>query len=105
MSSIEVEPKHLTQILNILKAYVPLNAKVYAFGSRAKGCAKEYSDLDLAIDLNGEKLGFELECKIKVAFEDSLIPYTVDVIDLNSISESFKTNIKDDLVALPNFSA
>lgn len=105
MNTIDIQPKHLTSVLDILKTHIPQNAKIYVFGSRAKGCAKEYSDLDLAIDLDGEKLGFNLECKIKTAFENSLIPYTVDVVDLNAISDSFKTNIENDLIELPNTSA
>jgi len=99
MTKLDIESNHLVQVLAILKTHLPANAKVYVFGSRAKNEAKQYSDLDLAIDL-GQKLDFSLECKLKVDFEESLIPYTVDVVDLNSISESFRDNIKNDLVEL-----
>jgi len=96
---LDIQTHHLTQIIEILKTYLPKNAKVYAFGSRARNDAKQYSDLDLAIDL-GAKIDFQLECNLKVAFEDSLIPYNVDIIDLNSINKSFKNNIEDDLIEL-----
>lgn len=102
---LDVEPRHLKLIMGILKKHLPLGAKVYAFGSRAKNCAKQYSDLDLAIDINGDKLDFSTESKLKSDFENSLIPYTLDVVDLNSISESFRNNIKNDLIELTNLSA
>jgi type I restriction enzyme S subunit len=70
---------------------------VYAFGSRVKGKAKEFSDLDLAIDNHG-KAAPDLICRLLSDFEESDLPFKVDVIDLNDISESFYDAIRNDLV-------
>jgi uncharacterized protein len=94
-----VEVRHLELIKKIFKQIVP-DAILYVFGSRAKNCAKPYSDLDLAIDLNGQKIDLSTLAKLKSAFEETTIPYKIDVVDLNSISDEFKNNIKDDLVKL-----
>jgi prepilin-type N-terminal cleavage/methylation domain-containing protein len=96
---INVEPRHLEIIKEILSKYVS-DAKIYVFGSRAKKSAKPYSDLDIAVDLNDQKLNLSILAKLTSAFEQTTIPYKIDVIDLNSISEEFKNNIKNDLIEL-----
>ena len=57
------------------------NAHIYLFGSRARGDASEYSDIDIAIESNDpikEKLS-----NVRFMIEESLIPYKVDLIDLS----------------------
>ena len=66
-----------------------MDVKVWVFGSRTNWTTKDSSDLDLALD--GEsKLSHKLLGALKGAFEDSTLPYTVDVVDLNQIGESFR---------------
>ena len=83
-------------IKNILKAYT---GKFYAYGSRVKGTAQKYSDVDIAIKCQ-EKIPFDKFLTLKAFFEDSTFPYQVDLIDLDSISEKFSNLIKDDLVEI-----
>lgn len=68
------------------------NGRVMAFGSRCKGTHKEYSDLDLAIDINRKMTLKELG-DIKEAFEESTLNYRVDVLDYNGISAEFRAVI------------
>ena len=86
-------------IRETLKKYIPNpRAKFYIFGSRAKGKYKEYSDVDIAIDCpNLEK---SIKSKIELEFENSTFPYEVDIVDLNSIKETFKNLIQNDLVLI-----
>lgn len=100
MTIIDIEPKHKSIVLDILTTFLPSDTIIYVFGSRAKNCAKPHSDLDIAVEIPNKKLNLSILAKLKSAFEDSLIPYTVDIIDLNNITDEFKTNIKDDLVEL-----
>lgn len=101
MSKIDITEEYLNIILNIFKKYlIGTNSKIYAFGSRAKQTAKPYSDLDLAIDMSKSKLPIELEEKIKLELEDTNISYKVDIIDLNSITDSFRQNIASDLIEI-----
>ena len=64
-------------IWGILEKY-PKIETVHIFGSRAKGVFKTGSDIDLAI-LN-EGLGFIELMRLKSDFEDSTLPYHVDVV-------------------------
>ncbi len=91
--------RHIKFILSILKNNFS-GAKFYIFGSRAKGTYKEYSDIDIAVDLNNKKLDKDILGRILIEFQDSTLPYEVDVIDLNSIDEKFKNLIQDSLVEL-----
>lgn len=75
-------------IINILNAHIK-KGKVYAFGSRYKNNNRKFSDFDIAID-TGEKLSFEFLNILKDAFEESDLPYRVDIIDYNNISDKFK---------------
>lgn len=97
--NLAVEQRHLELVKEILKKIVP-DANVYVFGSRAKNNPKPYSDLDLAVDLGGKKLDLLTLAKLNSAFEETTIPYKIDVVDLNSISDEFKNNIKNDLAKL-----
>ena len=73
------------------------NSKVYIFGSRADGTAKKFSDLDLAIDFNGQKMPTKIKYELENFFEASNISIRVDIVDLNSISENFKKIISPGL--------
>jgi predicted nucleotidyltransferase len=80
-------------LANIIKEYIP-QAKVWVFGSRAKGTATYRSDLDLAID-NGAPLGLPLTAQLRFAFSESRLPYFVDIVDWHEVSEEFKDLVKD----------
>jgi predicted nucleotidyltransferase len=75
----------------ILKKYPYI---FYVFGSRATGKAKTFSDLDLAVE---RSLTSSEKASIACDFEESDLPFKVDLIALNSISHSFKTHIEKDL--------
>ena len=56
---------------------------VHLFGSRAKGNYKPASDIDLAIMNEGVSL--ETMSKIKGEFEESSLPYLIDLVDYYSL--------------------
>lgn len=60
----------------------------YLFGSRAKGEATRYSDIDIAL-LPKKTMPIALACYVREALEESTIPYQVDVVDLSQVSEKF----------------
>ena len=100
---IDIEERHLKSVKDILRKILNKNnVKVYAFGSRVKGKAKKFSDLDLAIDKNGEKDSALIRQLID-EFKESDLPFKVDVIDLNDISESFYDIIRADLTPADYF--
>ena len=76
------------QVLDIFKKYLP-DTPVWVFGSRIKGTAKTYSDLDLAL-ITEQPLTIRQLTELEIAFTDSELPFTVDLIDWASCNESFK---------------
>jgi type I restriction enzyme S subunit len=63
------------------------------FGSRIHGTAKPWSDLDLAIKPKSP-LDWNLLAEIKEAFQESELPFRVDIVDWNDITESFRKAIE-----------
>lgn len=85
---IAISENDLKIVLEIIKRFYP-ECRVLVFGSRYRGTSKEYSDLDLAIE-GKEKIPFKEMSKIKDAFEESNLNFSVDIIDLNGVKEEFK---------------
>ncbi len=76
----------------ILKNFLPADAKVWVFGSRATGKTRRASDLDLAVDA-GRPLMLTETARLSESFDEAPLPFAVDVVDLQSISEAFKSSI------------
>ena len=95
---LDIRPDHAEIVYKILKDNLEEGNYVFAFGSRANWTAKQSSDLDLAMDGFGMKLDKKIKSNLEDAFEESDLPYKVDVVDLNSVSESFREAIQDQLV-------
>ena len=103
-SPVDIRPDHLRIVRGVLREHLPVGVKVWVFGSRANWTTKDSSDLDIALE--GEnKLSHKLLGALKDAFEDSTLPYTVDVVDLNAVSHAFKQIVKEQRVALPSVRA
>ena len=85
---IAISEDSLNTVKNILNKTVP-NCEVRAFGSRVKGTNREYSDLDLAI-AGKKKLGISVLGNVQEAFMESTLPFRVDVLDYNAVSEKFQ---------------
>ena len=89
---IDVDSKHLDTVTRILAAHAP-ECEVRAFGSRVTWTAKDYSDLDLAI-VGERALGPDVLRRLKEAFEESDLPFRVDVLDWHALSPSFQRVIE-----------
>jgi type I restriction enzyme S subunit len=100
MIEIDINPDHLLIVQNILGKYLQKNTIVWVFGSRAKKTAKRYSDLDLALDMNGKLVAFDIISKIANDFEESDLPYKVDILDIAAVSDTFRKIIECDKVEL-----
>lgn len=98
--TIDLKPEHLDMVTKILADFVP-EFEVWAFGSRVLGKAREYSDLDLVIitDAPLEKMRY---IDIKDAFDDSMLPIRVDVLDWACVNAEFKDIIKAKYVVIQN---
>ena len=89
---IDLRPHHLEKVRSILARHAS-HCEVRAFGSRVNGKAKSYSDLDLAVVGSG-KLSDDTLRWLREAFEESDLPFRVDVLDWHAISPSFQKVIE-----------
>jgi len=86
-----LEKKHFFTIIEIIQKNLP-HSHVFLFGSRYKGTHFPYSDVDLLFD-NHKPLEFLEYSTLREDFEESNIPYFIDIVDLYSLEESYKKNI------------
>ena len=100
--NIDIRPEQWIIVADILRRYVaPFD--VWAFGSRAKGTAKPFSDLDLAIITN-EPMPLGVHAALVDEFSESDLPLKVDVVDWASTSDVFREVIKRDKVVIQSAS-
>jgi uncharacterized protein len=76
----------------ILRLLEGRSARVYLFGSWARGEACRVSDIDVAI-LPAEPLPAGLLPAIEEALDNSLSLYPVDLVDLTAASDSFRGRV------------
>ncbi len=88
------------KVAAVLREVLPTGCLVYLFGSRATGREKPFLDIDLALDNAGQPVSDAVMTKLRTQFEFSDLPYRVDLVDLNTISESFRAAITPDLLRL-----
>jgi predicted nucleotidyltransferase len=67
----------------------PKEYQVFIFGSRATGKAKKYSDYDVGI-WGKKPVPSQIIVLIEEAFEESDLPYKVDIVDFSLVSSKFK---------------
>lgn len=72
---------------------------VWVFGSRAGRTTKNSSDLDLAIR-GPERISHKVMTELAYAFEESDLPYTVDVVDLITAHSRFRQIVDGNKIPL-----
>lgn len=92
--------EELAIVRAILRDHLPPGALAWAFGSRAGGRPKPFSDLDLAIDA-GRPLRIEETAALAEAFSESDLPWKVDVVDWQTAEAGFRARVGAGLVAVP----
>lgn len=83
-----IDLKIKQKIIGLLLVLFP-NAKIYLYGSRARGTHRERSDIDLAIDLGKENSPAHLG-EARSVLEATHIPYKIDLVDLNVVSSALR---------------
>ena len=82
----------LADATNIIAKYLP-DARIFLFGSRAKGDARDTSDFDIAVDA-GSKISLGVIARIKDEIDELRTLKSIDIIDLNRVNPKFKTIIR-----------
>jgi len=92
---IDLPLEQLDLVKRILTEHVP-SCEVRVFGSRIQQTAKKWSDLDLAV-VGQAKMDLYA---LKEAFEESVLPIQIDVLDWHAISSEFQAVIDADYEVL-----
>jgi predicted nucleotidyltransferase len=83
-----VSSEHKAFVVSKIRSLLP-DVEILAFGSRIRGDARTYSDLDLA--LRAEKpLPLRLLSQLEESFAESSIPYKIDLSDFAMVDEEFQ---------------
>jgi predicted nucleotidyltransferase len=98
-SAIALDPRYLTQLLDIIRRTMAgCRAEVVLFGSRARGNPGPASDIDLAVRA-GQHSGAVLS-RLREGLEESTIPLTADVVDLESCGPALAEQVRREGIAL-----
>ena len=93
---LDLSPAELGIVHAILRKHVP-DHDVWAFGSRIKGAARRYSDLDLAV-MADEPLPAMVMGAMQEDFSESDLPFRVDILDWATTADSFRRVIESDRI-------
>ena len=97
LDSIDVEPRHLKIVKSVFARHLPYK-QVWAYGSRVKWTAGHTSDLDCVVfGATDSEIA-----DAKEAFDESDIPFEVQLLNWDNIPEDFKENIKKGYFILQN---
>ena len=75
-----------------------LGAKVWCFGSRARGDYQEFSDLDLMVEAPID-LGPDIS-QLLEKVEESNFPYKIDIVQLQKFASSYRANFEREKILL-----
>ena len=80
----------------VLEALRDENIKVFIFGSRARGDNFTVSDVDIGY-IPKDNFDDRKISSLKEKIENSTIPYKVEVVNFNNVSEDFKNEAMKDI--------
>ena len=95
---VDISPDHLKVVEEILHKNLPSGVAVWVFGSKANWTTRDSSDLDLALE--GD-IDHDTILALEMDFEESSLPYTVDIIDLNQVSDGFRRIVDAQKIIFP----
>lgn len=89
----------LATVRGVLAAHLPPGFAASAFGSRASGRPKPWSDLDLVIE-GPAPLPLPALARLAEAFDDSDLPWKVDLVDRAGLDAAFAAIVDAEKVPL-----
>ena len=95
--NIDLTAEQLRIVREFLRLYIP-QARVWAYGSRVKGTSTAKSDLDM-VAFGDVK---QLLPALREAFDESSLPFRVDLFAWDNIPEQFRDNIKQKYYIVQN---
>jgi uncharacterized protein len=85
---IDAPASAVNTVLDTLSRHVP-DREIRVMGSRATGRAQPFSDLDLVV-MGDEPLSLRTRGELRDAFDESNLPFAVDIIEWASAPDAFR---------------
>jgi type I restriction enzyme, S subunit len=95
--AIDITTAQRKTVLDLLSRHLP-DTEVWVYGSRANWTSKPHSDLDMVVFTTPDQSSKVAD--LKEAFEESDLPFRVDLFVWDEIPDSFKRNIEAEHVVL-----
>ena len=89
-----IDEESKQKIIAVLLVLFP-HAEIYLFGSRVRGTHAKWSDIDIALK-SEQKISKYAIGEAKSMLEASNIPYKVDIVDFNAVSDDMRESINDE---------
>jgi len=89
-SPLALSESHFSIVIDLIEKHLP-KTQVWAYGSRVSGKSRPSSDLDLVVFIPKELKNKFFD--LVEAFDDSDLPFRVDLFIWEQIPENFKTEI------------
>jgi predicted nucleotidyltransferase len=86
-------------VARIVRETLAAGVEAYAFGSRATGRARPYSDLDLLL-VCAQPLSLAERAALRNRFERSDLPFRVDIVELAGLSGATAERVARERVRL-----
>lgn len=93
----QLTDKEQETVLSIIRSLIPPSTEVFYYGSRVNGTARISSDLDVLLK-GPAPIDLATLALIKEKFEDSDLPFKVDLLDYHTLSKKMLGNISKSLV-------
>ena len=95
--AIDITAEQRKTVLALLERCLP-NTTTWVYGSRAKWASRPQSDLDLVVFAKPEQNGRVFD--LREAFEESTLPFRVDLFVWDTVPESFRKQVEAEHVVL-----
>ena len=82
----------------LLELFKDTDARILLFGSRARGEYRRGADFDIGIESVDLKTFQRLKNKFEDFWEQSIVPYKVDLVLFDNVNPEFKNEAKKDVV-------
>jgi len=92
--NLQLEEKHWNIIQQILSKYP---YEFYAYGSRVKGTARKFSDLDICFQ---EEIPLSVISQLREEFSESNLPFEVELVNWKHMRKEFREVIQGDLMLI-----
>lgn len=95
--ALDMEDRHRGILEALLRKHLP-GVEAWAYGSRIKGTARPASDLDMVVFATPEQA--RAVADLRESFEESNLPFRVDLFVWNEVPEGFRKQIEREHVVI-----